>query len=70
MNVNLEEVFSEYGFVRQVEIYKNEESDLLNKFAFVEMGNEREAEAAIFELDGAEWMECTLQVELFRFWEV
>ena len=53
---DIREVFSEYGTVQRVSLPTDRETGRKRGFAFVEMETETEEEAAISELDGAEWM--------------
>ena len=53
---DIREVFSEYGTVNRVSLPTDRETGRKRGFAFVEMETETEEEAAIGELDGAEWM--------------
>lgn len=56
------EVFSEYGTVKRVQLPVDRESGRLRGFGFVEMSSEAEEQAAIEALDGAEWMGRDLKV--------
>lgn len=56
------EVFSEYGEVKRVQLPKDRETGRMRGFAFVEMASEAEEQAAIDALDGAEWMGRDLKV--------
>ncbi len=58
----LKEIFEEYGEVLSVKIIKDKFSGKSKGFAFVEMGDNQEAQNAIEELNGAELMERTLVV--------
>jgi len=53
---DLNEVFAEYGTVTRVHIPTDRETGRMRGFAFVEMENETQEDAAIEALDGAEWM--------------
>lgn len=53
---DLIEVFVEYGTVKRVTLPTDRETGKKRGFAFVELENETEEDAAIEELDGAEWM--------------
>ena len=55
-------VFSEYGTIKRVKLPTDRETGRLRGFAFVEMGEDSEEEAAIEALDGAEWMGRDLKV--------
>jgi RNA recognition motif-containing protein len=59
---DLKSVFAEYGTVRRVQIPTDRETGRPRGFAFVEMDNDSEEEAAIEALDGAEWMGRDLKV--------
>ncbi len=59
---DLKSVFAEYGTVRRVQIPTDRETGRPRGFAFVEMDNDAEEEAAIEQLDGAEWMGRDLKV--------
>lgn len=51
---NLREKFSQFGKVDSVEIIKDKTSGLSKGFGFVEMSDDKEAEKAIFSLNGKE----------------
>ncbi len=53
---DIREIFAEYGTVARVSLPTDRETGRKRGFAFVEMGSETEEDAAIAELDGAEWM--------------
>lgn len=55
-------VFAEYGTVKRVTLPMDRETGRPRGFAFVDMGSDAEEEAAIGDLDGAEWMGRTLKV--------
>ena len=59
---DLKEVFSEYGAVNRVSLPTNRETGRKRGFAFVEMEDEAKEDAAIAELDGAEWLGRELKV--------
>lgn len=63
---DLNEVFAEYGKVKQVQIPMDRTTGRMRGFAFVEMSSDAEEETAIENLDGAEWMERTLKVNKAR----
>ncbi len=50
----IKEVFKEYGEVTSVKVITDKYSGRSKGFAFVEMANDKEAQAAIDELDGTE----------------
>jgi RNA recognition motif-containing protein len=60
------EVFAEYGSVSRVSLPTDRETGRPRGFAFVEMENEAEEDAAIEALDGAEWMGRDLKVNKAR----
>ncbi len=49
---NLSEKFSQFGKVESVEIIKDKNSGLSKGFGFIEMNDDKEAEKAIFSLNG------------------
>ena len=53
---DIREVIGEYGSVQRVSLPTDRETGRKRGFAFVEMSSETEEDAAIEELDGAEWM--------------
>ncbi|MEC4807046.1 MAG: RNA-binding protein [Jaaginema sp. PMC 1079.18] len=63
---DLDEVFKEYGNVVRLHLPTDRETGKFRGFAFVEMGSEAEEDAAISELDGAEWMGRELKVNKAR----
>jgi len=62
----LNEVFKEYGSVKRIQVPTDRETGRMRGFAFVEMAEESEENAAIEDLDGAEWMGRTLKVNKAR----
>jgi RNA recognition motif-containing protein len=62
----LNEVFADYGNVKRVYLPTDRDTGRPRGFGFVEMEQEAEEEAAIAELDGAEWMGRTLKVNKAR----
>ncbi len=58
----INQIFSEYGTVKRVQLPTDRETGRLRGFAFVEMESESEEAAAIEALDGAEWMGRDLKV--------
>jgi RNA recognition motif-containing protein len=58
----INEVFSEYGEVKRIQIPTDRETGRVRGFAFVEMSSDAEETAAIDALDGAEWMGRDLKV--------
>jgi RNA recognition motif-containing protein len=63
---DLSEVFAEYGKVKRIQVPNDRETGRPRGFAFVEMETEAEEDAAIAELDGAEWMGRDLRVNKAR----
>jgi len=63
---DLNEVFKEYGSVKRIQVPTDRETGRMRGFAFVEMAEESEENAAIEDLDGAEWMGRTLKVNKAR----
>ncbi|WP_413164942.1 RNA recognition motif domain-containing protein [Capilliphycus salinus ALCB114379] len=62
----LRSVFAEYGSVRRISIPTDRETGRPRGFAFVEMKEESQEDAAIEALDGAEWMGRDLKVNKAR----
>lgn len=59
---DLTEVFTEYGTVKRVSLPMDRETGRMRGFAFVELEEDSQEDAAIAELDGAEWMGRQLKV--------
>ncbi|MBF2089975.1 MAG: RNA-binding protein [Synechococcales cyanobacterium K44_A2020_017] len=59
---DLSEIFAEYGTVKRVHLPTDRETGRPRGFAFVELGTDEEENAAIEDLDGAEWMNRDLRV--------
>jgi len=59
---DLREVFAEYGEVSRISLPTDRETGRKRGFAFVEMKDESKEDAAIAELDGAEWLGRELKV--------
>ncbi len=59
---DLMEVFNEYGSVRRISLPIDRETGKKRGFAFIEMESEDQEDAAISELDGAEWLGRELRV--------
>ncbi|MGF1494067.1 MAG: RNA recognition motif domain-containing protein [Microcoleaceae cyanobacterium] len=59
---DLKSVFTEYGSVKRVHLPTDRETGRPRGFAFVEMETDAEEEAAIEDLDGAEWMKRNIRV--------
>ncbi|MEI6065513.1 MAG: RNA-binding protein [Pseudanabaena sp. ELA748] len=60
--LHLKAVFAEYGKITRVHLPIDRESGRPRGFAFVEMADEKEEDAAIEALDEAEWMGRALKV--------
>ncbi len=63
---DVNDVFSQYGTVRRVQLPTDRETGRMRGFGFVEMSSEAEEQAAIDALDGAEWMGRDLKVNKAR----
>lgn len=63
---DLNNVFAEYGSVKQVKIPVDRETGRVRGFAFVDLETDAEEDSAIESLDGAEWMNRTLKVNKAR----
>lgn len=63
---DLKTVFAEYGGVKRVTLPTDRETGKMRGFAFVEMTNEAQENAAIEELNEAEWMGRVLRVNKAR----
>lgn len=59
---DLKSVFAEYGTIKRVVLPTDRETGRMRGFAFVEMTEDAQEDAAISELDGAEWMGRQLRV--------
>lgn len=59
---DLQSVFAEYGTVKRVVLPTDRETERMRGFAFVEMTEDAQEDAAIVDLDGAEWMGRQLRV--------
>lgn len=59
---DLTEVFSEYGTVKRISLPTDRETGRMRGFAFVELAEDAQEDAAISDLDGAEWMGRQLKV--------
>jgi RNA recognition motif-containing protein len=53
---DLREVFAEYGGIKRVSVPADRETGRVRGFAFVEMAEDAQEDAAIEALDSAEWM--------------
>ena len=63
---DLSSVFADYGTVKRVVLPTDRETGRMRGFAFVEMTEDAQEDAAISELDGAEWMGRQLRVNKAR----
>lgn len=63
---DLKAVFADYGAVKRVVLPTDRETGRMRGFAFVEMTEDAQEDAAISELDGAEWMGRQLKVNKAR----
>jgi RNA recognition motif-containing protein len=59
---DLRAVFADYGEVKRVVLPTDRETGRMRGFAFVDMSEDTQEDAAITELDGAEWMGRQLRV--------
>lgn len=59
---DLRAVFADYGEVTRVVLPTDRETGRMRGFAFVDMSEDAQEDAAITELDGAEWMGRQLRV--------
>ena len=59
---DLSSVFSDYGTVKRVQLPTDQETGRVRGFAFVDMDDDAQEEAAIAALNEAEWMGRTLRV--------
>jgi RNA recognition motif-containing protein len=59
---DLKAVFAEYGTVSRVVLPTDRETGRMRGFAFVDMTEDAQEDAAIAELDGADWMGRQLRV--------
>ncbi|MBE9115039.1 RNA-binding protein [Lusitaniella coriacea LEGE 07157] len=62
----LSTVFADYGTVKRVHLPTDRETGRPRGFGFVEMASDAEEDAAIEDLDGAEWMGRVLKVNKAR----
>ena len=53
---DLREVFAEYGAIKRVSVPADRETGRARGFAFVEMGEDAQEDAAIEKLNGSDWM--------------
>lgn len=59
---DLSSVFADYGTVKRVQLPTDQETGRVRGFAFVDMEDDAQEEAAIVALNEAEWMGRTLRV--------
>ncbi len=59
---DLKTVFADYGEVKRVVLPIDRDTGRMRGFAFVDMSEDAQEDAAITELDGAEWMGRQLRV--------
>jgi len=62
----IEDCFSAYGTVQSVNVITDRETGRPRGFAFVEMGSDSEAQAAVQAMDGQEFGGRTLKVNIAR----
>ena len=65
-DVNLNELFTEYGEVSSAKVISDRETGKSRGFGFVEMTNEAEGQKAINELNGAEYDQKVITVSIAR----
>jgi RNA recognition motif-containing protein len=63
---DIKDVFAEYGEVTRISLPIDRETGRKRGFAFVDMADEAKEDAAIAELDGAEWLGRELRVNKAR----
>ncbi|MEM6398791.1 MAG: RNA-binding protein [Cyanobacteria bacterium P01_D01_bin.116] len=63
---DLRAVFTDYGEVTRVVLPTDRETGRMRGFAFVDMETYEQANAAIEELDGAEWMGRSIKVRFAK----
>ncbi|PSN18386.1 RNA-binding protein [filamentous cyanobacterium CCP5] len=63
---DIRDVFNEYGEVTRISLPTDRETGRKRGFAFVDMAEETHEDAAIAELDGAEWLGRELRVNKAR----
>lgn len=59
---DLKEVFADYGSIKRIVLPMDRETGRMRGFAFVDMMEDAQEDAAITELDGAQWMGRQLRV--------
>lgn len=63
---DIKQLFTEYGTVKNIALPTDRETGKMRGFAFVEMQNDAEEEAAISKLNSLEWMGRQLRVNKAR----
>jgi RNA recognition motif-containing protein len=63
---DVQSVFADYGKVTRVQLPTDRETGRMRGFAFVDMAEEKEEDAAITALNDAEWMGRVLRVNKAR----
>jgi RNA recognition motif-containing protein len=59
---DLRDVFAQYGEIKRIVLPIDRETGRMRGFGFVELAEDAQEDAAISELDGAEWMGRQLRV--------
>jgi RNA recognition motif-containing protein len=59
---DIREVLSEYGQIKRLNLPIDRETGRMRGFAFVDMSDDGQEDAAIEDLNGAEWMGRSLKV--------
>lgn len=59
---DLKAVFADYGSIKRIVLPMDRETGRMRGFAFVDMMEDAQEDAAITELDGAQWMGRQLRV--------
>ena len=59
---DLRAVFADYGTIKRIVLPMDRETGRMRGFAFVDMNEDAQEDAAITDLDGAEWMGRQLRV--------
>lgn len=59
---DLREVFTDYGTIKRIVLPMDRDTGRMRGFAFVDMMEDAQEEAAITQLDGAQWMGRQLRV--------
>ncbi len=59
---DLKEAFGKYGSIKRIVLPTDRDTGRVRGFAFVEMNDDTEEDAAITKLDGTEWMGRQLRV--------